>query len=395
MKSIELFAGAGGLALATANAGFHHEAVLEWDANACNTLRRNQANGLPQLRGAEILECDISHIDFSSFSGSIDLVSGGPPCQPFSVGGKHAGMDDSRNMFPHAIRAVREITPKAFIFENVKGLLRENFSSYYRYIIHQLTFPELLAKQGEEWPTHLARLEKAAKKNSTESLRYDVTYQVMNAADYGVPQHRHRVLIVGVRSDLKLPFTFPQPTHEQDSLLYDMWVTGDYWNRHKIPKARQPALPTTLKRRIDRLRSLFPGMLFNPWQTVRDAISSLPEITSGESCTKFANHFCNPGARSYPGHTGSPYDEPAKALKAGDHGVPGGENTLRFEDGSVRYFSVRECARIQTFPDQWIFEGSWTESMRQLGNAVPVKMCEIVASGLYSLLTKSKALVHG
>lgn len=102
----------------------------------------------------------------------------------------------------------------------------------------------------------------------------------------------------------------------------------------------------------------------------------------------------NPGARAYPGHDGSPYDRPAKALKAGDHGVPGGENTLRLEDGSVRYFSVRECARLQTLPDYWIFEGSWTESMRQLGNAVPVQMCEIVAARLKEILKKKRAIAH-
>ena len=105
MKSIELFAGAGGLALATANAGFHHEAVFEWNPNACATLRRNKDTGLPQLKKAEIIEGDVSGVNFGKFAGDVDLVSGGPPCQPFSIGGKHAGMDDKRNMFPHAIRA--------------------------------------------------------------------------------------------------------------------------------------------------------------------------------------------------------------------------------------------------------------------------------------------------
>ncbi len=138
MKSIELFAGAGGLALATANAGFHHTAVFEWNSNACATLRRNQALGSPHLRNAQIIEGDIAHYEFCPYLGEVELVSGGPPCQPFSMGGKHGGMDDERNMFPHAIRAVREIRPKAFIFENVKGLLRESFANYYQYIIHQL-----------------------------------------------------------------------------------------------------------------------------------------------------------------------------------------------------------------------------------------------------------------
>ncbi len=394
MKSIELFAGAGGLALATANAGFHHRAVLEWNPNACETLRRNKADGLAQLRDTVILEGDICRVDFSQFSGDVELVSGGPPCQPFSIGGKHVGMDDHRNMFPHAIRAVREIKPKAFVFENVKGLLRENFSNYYQYIIYQLRFPELIRNPGEEWTYHMSRLEKMATHGSATELKYHVTYQLMNAADFGVPQHRHRVLVVGIRSDLHPEFSFPQPTHEFDALLYDKWVTGDYWDRHRISRRVRPSLPDSMKNRVDRLRSLFPDMLLAAWRTVRDAIADLPEIAPGEACSKFANHFCNPGARSYAGHTGSPFDEPAKALKAGDHGVPGGENTLRFEDGSVRYFSVRECARIQTFPDEWTFEGSWTESMRQLGNAVPVQMCESVAIELHRILSGTRVVAH-
>ncbi len=394
MESIELFAGAGGLALATANAGFQHRAVLEWNPNACSTLRRNKSSGLTQLTSAEIVEGDISDVDFQPFNGIVDLVSGGPPCQPFSIGGKHGGMDDRRNMFPHAIRAVREIAPKAFIFENVKGLLRESFANYYQYIIHQLTFPELQRKAAEEWCDHARRLEKAITKGARNGLKYNVIYQLMNAADFGVPQHRHRVLIVGIRADLQLQFSFPQATHEQDGLLFDKWVTGEYWERHRIPKSSRPTMPASLKRRVAGLGSLFPGMLLPAWRTVRDAIADLPEIAPGDTCERFANHFCNPGARSYAGHTGSPYDEPAKALKAGDHGVPGGENTLRFDDGSVRYFSVRECARIQTFPDDWVFEGSWTESMRQLGNAVPVVMCEVVARRLMKQLASREAVTH-
>jgi DNA (cytosine-5)-methyltransferase 1 len=101
------------------------------------------------------------------------------------------------------------------------------------------------------------------------------------------------------------------------------------------------------------------------------------------------SHWPQPGAKSYPGHTGSPLDEPAKALKAGDHGVPGGENMLRYPDGSVRYISVRESARIQTFPDEWRFSGSWSESMRQLGNAVPVELARVVASSVATAILPS------
>jgi DNA (cytosine-5)-methyltransferase 1 len=107
-----------------------------------------------------------------------------------------------------------------------------------------------------------------------------------------------------------------------------------------------------------------------------------------------ANHFFQPGAKSYPGHTGSPIDEPSKALKAGAHGVPGGENMLVQRNGEVRYFSVRESARIQTFPDNYIFSGSWSESMRQLGNAVPVALAQAVAESVANHLTSLQRRRH-
>lgn len=116
MRSIELFAGAGGLAIATANAGFHHFALLEWDCNACETIRINQAAGLSTVRDAVLIEGDVAAYGFTLHRDSIDLVSGGPPCQPFSIGGKHKGFEDSRNMFGDAVRAVRQIRPKAFLF---------------------------------------------------------------------------------------------------------------------------------------------------------------------------------------------------------------------------------------------------------------------------------------
>jgi DNA (cytosine-5)-methyltransferase 1 len=289
-------------------------------------------------------------------------------------------------MFPQAVRAVREIAPQAFVFENVKGLLRQNFSNYYNYIIHQLSFPEEKPRGDEEWPDHLSRLEMLATKGKYRGLSYNVVYQLLDAADFGVPQRRHRVFIVGIRSDLEAEFKFPLATHSEDALLYDQWVTGDYWDRHRISRMERPVMDPELTRRVERIGCYLPQMLGAPWRTVRDAIADLPRIAAGESCDRTPNHFVNAGARSYPGHNGSPFDWPAKALKAGDHGVPGGENTLRFADGTVRYFSVRECARIQTFPDDWVFEGSWTESMRQLGNAVPVRLANAVATGLAEAL---------
>jgi len=213
-----------------------------------------------------------------------------------------------------------------------------------------------------------------------------VVYEYRNAADFGVPQKRERVFVVGIRSDLGLEFSFPRGTFSQDALIRDQWITGEYWERHRIAKSKRPAQPPTLQHRIQQL-SHDLGFESRPWRTVRDAISDLPRVEVGQTSHRISNHFLNPGARSYPGHSGSQWDEPAKTLKAGDHGVPGGENTLRLDDGSVRYFSVRECARIQTFPDEWFFEGSWTEAMRQLGNAVPVALANGIAAQLLRTLS--------
>jgi DNA (cytosine-5)-methyltransferase 1 len=394
MRSIELFAGAGGLAIATANAGFTHSALLEWDRDACETIRINQAAEHSAVRDAVLIDGDVADYGFTAHRDEIDLVSGGPPCQPFSIGGKHRGYEDARNMFGHAIRAVRQIRPKAFLLENVKGLLRPNFSKYYGYITLQLTYPDIIRIGDEEWTDHLARLEKHHTKGRYNGLKYNIVFQLLNAADYGVAQRRERVVIVGVRSDLGIRFAFPTPTHEEDALLYDQWVTGEYWERHRVPNGQRPKRPTNLAARIDRLAALWASAMLKPWRTVRDAIDDLPRIAVGRQCPLTPNHFLNPGARSYKGHDGSPWDAPAKTLKAGDHGVPGGENTLRYQNGSVRYFSVRECARLQTFPDEWVFAGSWTESMRQLGNAVPVRMLEVVARELRETIERAEHAVR-
>ena len=382
-QSIELFVGAGGLALGAARAGFHHVAVLDWDENACSTLRRNKADGMEYVRDWDVIEGDVRHHDFEQYQGRVHLVSGGPPCQPFSTGGKHQGHTDDRNLFPEAIRAIRDIRPRAFLFENVKGLLRPSFANYYNYIIHQLRFPDVSLRDGEEWTDHFTRLERIYTSGNHTGLRYNVVYKCLDAADFGVPQRRERVLIVGIRADLGAEFSFPRGVYTQEALLHDQWVTGEYWERHKIPKSKRPRTPfTRLRRRIEQLALSAYSELGCPWLTVRDAIRDLPKIGIGETSSKALNHFLNPGAQVYPGHDGSRWDDPAKTLKAGDHGVPGGENTLRLDEVSVRYFSVRECARLQTFPDNWFFEGSWTEAMRQLGNAVPVELATQIASAL-------------
>lgn len=378
MKSIELFAGAGGLGMGVGRAGFQPKAVIEWDRWACDTIRENQRRNVELVTHWPLTEGDVQKFCFRVFEDSIDLVSGGPPCQPFSLGGKHRGHMDSRDMFPEAVRAVREMRPRAFLFENVKGLMRTAFADYFHYIQLQLRFPEQVARQGESWREHVTRLDRHAS-TVRSGLRYNVVHRVLNAANYGVPQRRERVFIVGFRSDLGIDWSPPKQTHSESVLHWQQWSTGEYWERHRISKRRRSELGLVRPRNL----GLPLEFRHNPWQTVRDALSDLPDPElDPRRASDVADHRYIPGARSYPGHTGSPLDEPAKTLKAGDHGVPGGENMLRRPDGTIRYFSVRESARLQTFPDEYVFHGSWTESMRQLGNAVPVALAEVVAKSI-------------
>jgi len=382
LKAIELFAGAGGLGLGFSFNGVAHQAVVEWNRHACDTLRRNKALGVaPISHWPDVTEGDVREFQYTGFEG-LDLVTGGPPCQPFSMGGKHRGRLDDRDMFPQAIRAVREIRPRAFVFENVRGLMRQSFFNYFNYILLQFEFPSLTARPDEEWMAHRERLEKH-KTNGGKS-EYHVLPRLVTAANYGVPQKRDRVILVGFREDVHRAWTFPAETHGLDALLRDQWVTGEYWERHKVARKNRPEPAATFVGRIERLRKADPAKLLLPWRTVRDAISDLPDPERHPEAVQA--HRFQPGARSYPGHTGSPLDAPAKALKAGDHGVPGGENMLRRPDGSVRYFTVRESARLQTFPDEFVFDGTWTETMRQLGNAVPVKLASKVAESVCDLL---------
>lgn len=383
MRSVELFAGAGGLAMGMSRAGFRHSAVVEWDHDSCETFRHNQRLHAQDVGEWPLFEGDARAFDYSTVSGEVMVVSGGPPCQPFSMGGKARGHSDERDMFPQAVRAVRELRPKAFIFENVKGLMRESFSSYFEYIYLQLSHPEITRVAREKWEEHCTRLERHHTSKRARST-YNVVYRLLNAADYGVPQKRERVFLVGFRSDLGAQWCFPEATHTETALLRDQFVTGDYWERHMVAKRHRPIPSPQVQARADRLRDM-PLFEATPWATVRDAIADLPDPEQ-KTLNSIPNHVLNPGARSYPGHTGSPLDSPAKTLKAGDHGVPGGENTLARSDGTVRYFTVREAARLQTFPDDFIFCGSWSESMRQLGNAVPVRLGEAVAGSVASML---------
>jgi DNA (cytosine-5)-methyltransferase 1 len=391
LQSVELFTGAGGLGLATHLSGYHHKGLFEWNVDACDTLRANAqeaaVKGLSRWRG-KINQGDVRDVSFEQFQG-VDLVAGGPPCQPFSLGGLALGMEDQRDMIPQFIRAVREAQPRAFIMENVRGLARKSFATYLHYTVLQLSYPAIDRKKAEDWEHHLARLQQHHTSSPRKrGLAYNVVLDVLNAADYGVPQCRERLFIVGFRSDVDAHWNFPTATHSQARLIHDQWASGNYWERVGI---RKPSvIQKSVASRLNVLNRL-PTPTALPWKTVREAIADLPQpFESLDHHRNIYNHRFQPGARPYTGHTGSPIDLPSKTLKAGDHGVPGGENMIDFGNGKYRYFTIREAARIQTFPDTWHFRGVWSEAMRQLGNAVPVNLAKVVAGSVAQTLAAAR-----
>ena len=299
------------------------------------------------------------------------------------MGGKGLAYNDRRDMFPQAVRAVRETKPEAFVFENVRGLLRKSFASYFNYILLQLTYPEITAGLGMEWTDHLALLERCHTSATRQAVRYNVSFRLLNAADYGVPQKRYRVIIVGFRNDVDAQWTFPEPTHSAEALAYSQWVSGEYWDEYGI---KRPDTCPFSKSQISGIREKCETFFSKKrWLTVRDAVKGLPNPENGDGGV--ANHEFHGWAKSYAGHSGSVLDQPSKTIKAGAHGVPGGENMIVLDDGRMRYYTVREAARLQTFPDNFTFGSSWTESMRQIGNAVPVQLGRVIGDSIIKHLS--------
>lgn len=379
MRSAELFAGCGGLAMGTSLAGFRHELMAEFDFDAVETVRHNRAAGVPHVSHWPMDQLDVRDIDWSLHRG-LDLISGGPPCQPFGIGGKKMGQADARDMWPEAVRAVREGRPRAFLFENVRNLAGPRFREYLDWIVAHLERPSITRRPGETLGDHTARL-----RNSDTEREYRACWQVVNAADLGAAQIRHRVIIFGMRADQGVEPT-PMPiSHSRDRLLWDQYVTGVYWDRHGLKRRAEPSRRDD-GRSVATLRARGVPPTGEPWRTVRDALIDLGE-PDGEN-----GHVAQHGARVYPGHTGSPLDLPAKALKAGDHGVPGGENMMVRDDGTVRYFTKREAARLVGLPDAFSFPRSWSESMRQMGNAVPVPLAQAAAVRVVELIGGGQTL---
>jgi DNA (cytosine-5)-methyltransferase 1 len=379
MRSAEIFAGCGGMAMGLSRAGFGHVLMAEWDEDSVATVAHNKARQVGHVTHWPIKQQDVRNIDWQTHRGALDLVSGGPPCQPFGIGGKRRGHTDHRDMWPEAVRAIREARPDGFLFENVRNLASPTFRPYLDWIVACLRRPDIVRQDGESHTEHLARIEA-----SRRARVYEVIWQVVNAADHGAPQIRHRVIIQGLAKRLRATPEPLTPTHTRDRLLWDQWVTKDYWMRHGIgapadPEEERDAI------RVASLRKWKAPPPGKAWVTLRDAIAGLGE-PNGNAC-----HVLQSGARSYAGHTGSILDMPSKALKAGDHGVPGGENMIRFPDGRIRYMTMREAARLVGLPDDYLFPRSWTESMRQLGNAVPAQLAEAAGRHMRAQLETARA----
>jgi len=419
--SVELFAGGGGLAMAVHRAGFRPLLVNEIVKWACETLKANKA----ELRGERefvpvpgqawpLVPGDVGDVRFHYLWDRVDLLAGGPPCQPFSLGGVAKGDEDRRNMFPQMFRAIREIQPKAVICENVQGLLRPSFRPYFDYIERELELPFEQREAGITWREHDAVLRARLSEPPTDPKeRYQVVTTRVNAADYGVPQIRNRIIIVAFRSDLGVDLArFKSalvPTHSEAALVRSMH-DGSYWKRH--PEV-SPRVRRNVESRLPKSPPSDDGKL--PWKTLRDALKEdidqdrpLPSVPWDRldrreySLGGVSDHIGWPDARIYQGHTPNELDRPAKTVKAGVHGVPGGESVLLTDDpletsidGEVRYrhryMTVREAARVMTFPDSWVLKGPRGEQMRQLGNAVPVRLGEFFARAIAAALDEAES----
>ena len=371
-NNIDLCSGAGGLALGLAQAGFDSFDFYDIDKAACDTLRYNLSGDVSLLSG-RVFEGDLVSTEWIPNTSYVRLLGAGAPCQPFSMGGNHKGAEDDRNLFPIVLNALRALRPNAVLIENVRGLERKAHVKYLEYILRQLSWPDLTPASQESWAEHDSRL----RQHSGCGKRlppYRVSWKVLNAADFGIPQIRHRLFIVATQSGLP-EFSFPMPTHSKQKLIEEQ-ASGVYWEARNLPVSPvSQAHCGTDNCAQDKL----------PWVTVRDKISDLPPPADAEDL-RCNNHWRIPGARSYAGHTGSKLDWPSKTLKAGVHGVPGGENTVIGDDGVLRYYTLREMARVQTFPDEHYFVGARSNVTRQIGNAVPCELAAVVAKPLAKML---------
>ncbi|MDD7559906.1 MAG: DNA (cytosine-5-)-methyltransferase [Porphyromonas sp.] len=331
--SIELFAGAGGLALGLEKAGFRHVLLNEFEKNACDTLRKNR----PEWN---VLSGDVRGIDFSSYRGKVDLISGGFPCQAFSYAGKGGGFDDARGtLFFELARAVKEVHPKVLLGENVKGLLSHDGGKTFEVI-----------------------------KNTIAELGYTlIEPRVLKAVMYRVPQKRERIFLIAVRNDLaeNVEYRWPSP-YRRVMTLRDAFYAGELYE-NDVPASDGAKYPVG--------KSL--------------VMAQVPEGGDWRDLPKeVAEKYMGGSYKLGGGKTGMArrlsLDEPSLTLTCS----PSQKQTERCHPLETRPLSVREYARIQTFPDDWTFCGSLLHQYKQIGNAVPVNLAWAVGRSLIRLLNQ-------
>lgn len=373
---VELFVGLGGMARGLETAGFAHRLVVERHPQAVATLRDDPVSSRWPLHADDVRE-----VDYATIGGDVDLLAAGVPCQPFSQGGAHAGPADDRNMFPETFAAIRALRPRAVLIENVRGLARPRFSEFLSYVVDHLAAPHVAIRPGETWQEHHLRLGAAsAAPNGLAADRYVVEWRSICAADYGVAQRRVRIIMVAIREDLAGRWEWPLPTHSAHALLREK-IDGHYWTEHDLPQ-RSIDVPKATRVRAERL----PRPLQRQrWRTLRDVIGALPAPAEKPDDAALHGHVFWPGARLYRGHLGSLLDEASKTIKAGVHGVAGGEHIVHLDD-TFRYLTVRECMRIQDLPDDMVIDTNRTAAMRQVGNAVPPRVAEVFGRAIANVI---------
>ena len=326
---LELFAGAGGLAIGLEKAGIKCVALNEIDKWACQTLRKNRPNW-------NVLEGDIKDFNFLEHNNKIDVVTGGFPCQAFSYAGKKLGLSDARGtLFYEFARVIKEVNPLVCVGENVRGLLSHESGKTLQGMISIL-----------------------------DEIGYNVIpVQILKAINYNVPQKRERLILVGIRKDLKSTYSYPSP-NQKIYTLKDTLKKGDLYDCD-VPKSNGMKYPQSKKDIMD----LIPQKGY--W---RDLPINLQKEYMGGS------FHLGGGKTGIARRIG--WDEPCLTLTCS----PAQKQTERCHPDETRPFTVREYARIQTFPDSWGFEGSLSHQYKQIGNAVPVNLAKEVGYSIVSLL---------
>ena len=330
-SSVELFAGAGGLALGLEKAGLHNILLSEIDKNACQTLRVNR----PQWN---VVEGDVAQIDFKQYKNKVDVLTGGFPCQAFSFAGKRLGYEDARGtLFFEFARAVKETQPLICIGENVRGLLQHDNGK---------TIAGMASVLNE--------------------LGYDVIPpRLIKAIFHKVPQKRERVFIVGLRKNANLTFDWPRENKEIFTIK-DTLKAGKLYETD-VPKSMGQAYPKSKK---EIMQLIPPGGYWRdlPIDLQKSYMKGSFHLTGGK--TGMARRIS--------------WDEPSLTLTCS----PAQKQTERCHPDETRPFTMREYARIQTFPDDWIFAGSLTSQYAQIGNAVPVNLAEAIGKSIVNTLNE-------